>query len=151
MHLESHVKAFQAQWIIKYLDPRDSPWKDVLDHWLLQDDGLGRGTLLRRGHTDQAYKLPLRSIHMRACLTAFANLGLAQDTSLLTHETQGESLFFNNRFPSPLEPHLAEEWYSTGLAVTLSDLIKDDDTMPAGVGSLHRQVRAKGQRRWGRS
>ena len=51
MHLKSHIKAFQAQWIVKYLDPRDSPWKDVLDHWILRKDSgrQGQTTPLGRG------------------------------------------------------------------------------------------------------
>ena len=29
MHLKSHIKAFQAQWLIRYVDPRKAPWKDI--------------------------------------------------------------------------------------------------------------------------
>ena len=38
----SHVKAFRAQWILKYLHPADSAWKRVLDEFLLSD---GKGGL----------------------------------------------------------------------------------------------------------
>ena len=42
MHLRSHIKvnikAYQAQWVIKYLDPRRAPWKEVLDNWILHDN-----------------------------------------------------------------------------------------------------------------
>ena len=42
MHLRSHIKvnikAYQAQWVIKYLDPRRAPWKEVLDHWIALAD-----------------------------------------------------------------------------------------------------------------
>ena len=55
MHIRNHITAFQAQWIIKYLDPRNAPWKDVLDRWILNDDQLGRGTILCRRKT------PIRS------------------------------------------------------------------------------------------
>ena len=29
-----HVEAFYAQWGRRYLDPREAPWKSVLDHWI---------------------------------------------------------------------------------------------------------------------
>ena len=38
MHLRTHIKAYQAQWVIKYLDPRRAPWKEVLDNWILHDN-----------------------------------------------------------------------------------------------------------------
>ena len=65
MHLESHIKAFQAQWIIKYLDPRDSPWKNALDHWL-SDDKLGRGILLQLQVTGQSC-IQLKMVRGRGC------------------------------------------------------------------------------------
>ena len=39
MDWASHVKAFQAQWIIRYAaDPAASSWKNLLDSFLLEDD-----------------------------------------------------------------------------------------------------------------
>ena len=107
MHLKSHIKAFQAQWIVKYLDPRDSPWKDVLDHWILRKDSgrqgqttpLGRGVILTPGElARRAKRLPEASAYMRACFAAFAELDVRQDLSLITHATAGEPLWHNNRF-----------------------------------------------------
>ena len=37
MHWRAHVKAFQMQWVLRYLDPRKAPWKDVLDHWIANE------------------------------------------------------------------------------------------------------------------
>ena len=127
MHISSHISAFQAQWIIKYLDPRDSPWKDVLDHWILRDDELGRGTLLSSDQEDFSDRLPQRSHHMRSCLQAFASLRLTQDLSILTHESQGEPLWKNNRF-TPTLPHATREiWVQADLAPRLSELLNDDN------------------------
>ena len=110
MHLPSHIKAFQAQWIIKYLDPRTAPWKDVLDHWLIRPDGLGRGTILSSRQADLAARLPPHSRHMRACLDAFAELNVKQNLEILDHNSQGEPLWQNNRFPSPLDRSSVAEW-----------------------------------------
>ena len=68
MHLESHIKAFQAQWIIKYLDPRDSPWKNALDHWL-SDDKLGRGTI-RAPAPRLSPQRNARALLLRRCVAA---------------------------------------------------------------------------------
>ena len=34
MNWDIHVEAFYAQWGRRYLDPREAPWKSVLDHWI---------------------------------------------------------------------------------------------------------------------
>ena len=34
LHWESHCKAFYASWIVRFLDPRRAPWKDILRHWI---------------------------------------------------------------------------------------------------------------------
>ena len=125
-HLESHIAAFQAQWIIKYLDPRDAPWKDVLDHWILNDDMLGRGTILADNSIDHADKLPVSCTYMRACFESFNLLDMRQDTSLVTHETQGESLWHNNRFTIQLADDSIEEWTHQLDTYRLSDLLSDD-------------------------
>lgn len=125
MHLESHIKAFQAQWIIKYLDPRDSPWKNALDHWL-SDDKLGRGILLARGQSRPESLLPDgRCAYIRSCLEAFRSLNLRHDDTLCTHESIGEPLWLNPRFRIDLNPNNAEEWEDQIDTYRLSDLTND--------------------------
>ena len=100
MHLRSHIKvnikAYQAQWVIKYLDPRRAPWKEVLDHWILHDDTpLGRGILLsqsRDGHKSRIDHLPDTCTFTRACFQSFHELLVSQDTTLLTHESPSANL-----------------------------------------------------------
>ena len=139
-HIESHVTAFQAQWIIRYLDPRDSPWKQTLDQWILHkkgsvnaageyvrgerdDAGLGRAVLLLRPTVDYAARLPPEAKYMRACLTSFKKLNLTQDISLTTHETQGEPLWENNRFTPRLHPANIKEWTTHLQTTRLSNLL----------------------------
>eukprot|EP00966_Prymnesium_polylepis_P238362 5512786-Prymnesium_polylepis.1 len=40
MHRPSHCEAFHALWIIRYLHPRKSPWKQVVSYWI-QDEHIG--------------------------------------------------------------------------------------------------------------
>ena len=85
MHLPSHIQAFQAQWIIKYLDPRDSPWKNVLDHWFASDDRLGRGALVASSsHRSRLIQeIPARCTYIHARLVAFNDLNIRQDLKVV--------------------------------------------------------------------
>ena len=77
IHIQSHITAFQAQWIIKYLYPRRAPWKTILDHWLLEPKTKrGRAIVLIQDEGTLLAKLPEGATYMRACITAFKKLGL---------------------------------------------------------------------------
>ena len=41
----AHAKALRARWGLRYLDPSQGPWKQVLDQWLTRSE-LGRGAIL---------------------------------------------------------------------------------------------------------
>ena len=84
MHWPSHVKAFKAHWIRRYLDPREGPWKQVVDYYIA-DVNIRRAIVVakfsdsspRCVHTD----LPHKATHLRACFKAFEELRVEQDTS----------------------------------------------------------------------
>ena len=38
MDWTAHVNAFYAQWVPRYLDPSERPWKEVLDFWIVRDE-----------------------------------------------------------------------------------------------------------------
>ena len=46
LHWESHLKALQAKWGIRYLDPGRGAWKLLLDKWIGNNFYCGRGSLL---------------------------------------------------------------------------------------------------------
>ena len=69
MHWSSHVTAFKLQWVYRYIEPRDAPWKQVLDHWIAEPYRLGRAALLAR-HTKQIKfyrRLPIGLSYLRSC------------------------------------------------------------------------------------
>ena len=129
MHLPSHIKAYQAMWIVQYLSPRDSPWKDALGHWIGDRYELGRGVLLARPSIDFASLLPDSAGYMRACLRSFAQLRLSQDTSLLSYASQEEPLWHNRRYPNPLMRGSTREWSKRLDARRLSSLAAPDDSL----------------------
>ena len=100
MHLRSHIAAFQAQWIIRYLDPRDAPWKHILDQWILlgEPETMERGIIMSRNGLTRAENIPASCDYMRACFKSFAQLNIRQESDLANHESQGEPVWESNRF-----------------------------------------------------
>ena len=39
-----HVGAFKAEWVIRYLDPSDTKWKEMWDSFILYDNTTDEGT-----------------------------------------------------------------------------------------------------------
>ena len=127
MHLKSHITAFQAQWPLRYIDPRSTPWKDCLDHWIGDKFALGRGILLARPKHNFASRLPESLVHLRACFKAFQKLDVRMDTSHITFASQGETLWFNQRFSLPIPSHAKTRWTHDMNTYRLSDLADEDD------------------------
>ena len=86
-----HVKAIQAQWMIRYLQPGDAAWKRILDSWILGDNKLrtkypeGRVAILLK-LTNQQRLAMLRSIpsgarYWKECLMEFWKLNLTPTTT----------------------------------------------------------------------
>ena len=139
MHLPSHTKAFQAQWIIKYLDPRDSPWKEVLDHWFANTDRLGRGTLLSSNGHHLRRRIPDRCKYLHACFDSFYELDLQQDLSLLSYRSEGEPLWKNPRFSIPVDPATKEEWCIEIDTYRMSDLRSGYNVGGRGAGYIRNE------------
>ena len=148
MHLRSHITAFQSQWVIAYLLPRDAPWKHIVDEWVGDRSQLGRGVILSSAQTDYSSKVPKQAKYLKACLDAFAKLRVLQDTSLLSHMSQGEPLHRNNRFTMTLPAEAKAEWSKHLATRRLSDLI-DAQGRPHTYASwaywIRRQRRLRGQ------
>ena len=36
MDWADHVSAFKIHWIVRYLDPNESSWKDIIDEYILK-------------------------------------------------------------------------------------------------------------------
>ena len=137
MDWKSHVKAFQAQWILRYAcDPADSSWKQLLDTLILVDNTPPEGfTKFAEGRCiffaklpNTAKKrlimdLPAKSKYIRACMKSFWELNIQPD---LKHENTlrhigAEPLFYNSRFN--LHTTQANREYFT--TVTNASIISD--------------------------
>lgn len=130
MHLPAHIMAFQAQWVIKYLDPRDSPWKDVLDHWFSNTTRLGRGVIMSPRGPKGISKLPPTCSYLQECFASFAELDLQQDLTILDFKSTGEPLWHSPRFRIPLARDSIEQWTHGLSYYRISDVHGKDGLKP---------------------
>ena len=77
MDIRLHIKAYKAQWVRRYLEPYEAPWKLTLDAWIA-DPVFGRHVILdnRRG-ADLVKRIPARASFMRNCIKAFGDASRA--------------------------------------------------------------------------
>ena len=117
MHWSSHITAFKLQWIYRYIEPREAPWKQVLDHWIANAYPLGRAALLAKRPALSRFhlKLPVKLTYLRSCFREFEKLQLRQDvTAPLTANVQAEPLFQSWRFDSGVDPLKWSRWAELG-------------------------------------
>ena len=108
MHFRSHALAYYTQWIRRYIEPGNQPWKQVADLWLT-DTCYGRGAILAKGNPYLG-NVPTRARYLRRCLKTFYSLQLKQDTTKLTHTVQSEPIFDNWRFSIDIDEDVAKRW-----------------------------------------
>lgn len=129
MHWRAHVKAFQMQWVLCYLDPRKAPWKDVLDHWIASKYHVGRKIVMvphAPGSKTLESHLPPRLKYLRTCFREFQQLPLRQDISTPPPSVAAETLFTNPRFTITLRDQSAFLWKEHVQVSTIVDLIDRD-------------------------
>ena len=110
MHLRSHIRAFQAHWMRRYLDPGKPPWKSIADLWLEEPYPAGRGTILAAIIGNLYTDIPPKAKYLRACVKEFETIKLIQDTSILDDKVAGEPLDLNHRFTIPLDGDTMAQW-----------------------------------------
>ena len=87
MSWEEHIKAIKAQWIVRYLQPGDSAWKNVLDEFILKSTRGGKlqypegRPIVAMGLTVAQKRailkrIPTKAVYWKECLLAFWNLKL---------------------------------------------------------------------------
>jgi hypothetical protein len=128
MHWPSHCNAFYTQWIVRYLHPRQAPWKTVLRTWI-KDEHLQDGILLA-DTTDSskiAGRVPKTAPYIKRwqCLSAFADLRLKQNTTDPGDSCAAEPLFTNRRFTVPISDTRSRIWQG---ALSISRIIDMLDT-----------------------
>ena len=109
-HLKSHMKAFHAQWIRRYLHPSNPPWKSIADIWLAEPYSMKRGAILTNVTGSLYTDIPATAPYLRACVKAFEEIRLQQDTTIIDHRVAGESIFFNPRFDATASDDHAATW-----------------------------------------
>ena len=144
MNWSSHVKAFQAQWILRYAaDPATSSWKNLLDSLLLED-GEGRIKFtegrsiffcpLKFNHRLKLLAdLPKKAHYIRACIKSFWSLNITQD---LNHPRSiehvgAESPWLNPRLSDAHATHANRRYYGSVISlIMLSDIMDKQTNQP---------------------
>jgi hypothetical protein len=98
MHLRSHIRAFYAQWVRRYLHPSNPPWKSIVDTWLADPYPMGRGSILADIKGELSKDIPLKAKYLRVCVQEFEALDMKQDLSIIDAHVEGESVDLNHRF-----------------------------------------------------
>ena len=74
LHWEFHCKAFYASWIVRFLDPRRAPWKDVLRHWI-SDEYIHEAIILSSASdSDRTNEIPDTAPYIKRCLQELPKL-----------------------------------------------------------------------------
>ena len=89
MSWKDHVDAVLAKWVLRYMHPAESAWKNIWDEFLLRDNkgndkyGCGRGILMTKMTSYQKFQLlrrvPKNAVYLRACLHAHWRIRYTQD------------------------------------------------------------------------
>ena len=136
MDWKLHAEAFYAEWIVKYLQPPKSAWKDLLDQFMVFDKrGIQKFSTARSAvlNPDSRLRylqgLPQKAKYIRRCFIAFWKMGIKQ---VLTHTEglKGESIWNNPRPPILVNPghRRAIVYLRTTIELELYGDITDRDT-----------------------
>ena len=110
MDWKLHAEAFYAEWIVRYLQPPKSAWKDLLDQFIvfdkrgIQQFSTARSAVLNPGSRLRYLQgLPKKAKYIRRCFMAFWKMGIKQDLTY-TEGLKGESIWNNPRGPIVANP-----------------------------------------------
>ena len=136
MDWKLHAEAFYAEWIVKYLQPPKSAWKDLLDQFIVFDKrGVQQFSTARSAvlNPDSRLRylqgLPKKAKYIRRCFMAFWKMGIKQDLTY-TDGLKGESIWNNLRAPIATDPRhkRAIVYLRTTIDLELYGDITDRDT-----------------------
>ena len=130
---KSHVDAFKAQWVIKYLHPYQSEWKQLLDSLLLYNNKgrekfpEGRAILMcNLSNTDKKNllkDLPGGSNYWRECIKAHWKMQIKQDPDKMDEFICREPLWRNWRFDTKCD-HNTRRFFADKIGIVwLEDIL----------------------------
>jgi len=134
MDWATHVSSFTAQWMFRYVQPGDSSWKDLLDHFLLNSKSgkelypEGRvivfSNLSVSAKRAMLQRLPKKAKYMRECLKSFWKLKLQPIYENSRWEGIEADLFWHShRCQHVAAPHEIRYCKDTLNVLTFSDIV----------------------------
>ena len=154
-----HVRAIQANVVMRYLHPAKATWKGVLDAMLLRNSkgeelfGAGRGILMCELSIGERTKLlsalPKKSRFIKDCIRAHWARGITQDCSV-KDGLAAEPLWHTPRFRIVCNWRVRHYFVNVLNVTQISDIIDYDTDRPftaqrwrEWIGTYHRDARAE--------
>ena len=154
-----HVRAIQANVVMRYLHPAKATWKGVLDVMLLRNSkgeelfGPGRGILMCELSIGERTKLlsalPKKSRFIKDCIRAHWARGITQDCSV-KDGLAAEPLWHTPRFRIICNWRVRHYFVNVLNVTQISDIIDYDTDRPftaqrwrEWIGTYHRDARAE--------
>ena len=137
MDWKTHQESFTSQTIIKYMDPSDAQWKEILDHMLFRDKRgrlthpEGRKLMIMKLPAGEKLKLlhrlPKKAKYMRKAIRDFWSLNLEPANEIKDRIIGGESIWYNHSFEIKIDWR-TRNYLRDVLQIVVTSDIMDKDT-----------------------
>ena len=136
MDFPTHAKAFRQGWVIRYMHPAESSWKQLIDSFILYDKKenliypeermavIGRLSAFQK--TRMLKSLPKEATYMKACFKEFWALGLRPTWDNRWEGIESESPWIGHRVKIDAAPHVIRIAKNRLDVVFMSDFVNND-------------------------
>jgi hypothetical protein len=133
-----HTSSFYAQWILRYVHPAQSSWKDLLDYFILTDERgnliypEGRSIVMSNLSVNEKRRMllqiPTGATYVKECLKAFWDLKLKPVNP--TEMLQSQHLWHSHKFGGLEAPYYTKRYFKDVCHTYLfSDLVDATQNM----------------------
>ena len=157
MDWADHVSAFKIHWIVRYLDPNEFSWKDIIDEYILKySKGRlkypeGRGIVLQKLSVREKAAIlanfPKKGEYFKACLREFWKLGVQPTDRLEGVAT--ESPWHGHSWQSAAPNHIRAYAKHTLKITRFADFMNRDTRRPFKIRDWRRFIERAERRKHG--
>ena len=138
LNWQAHTRAFAAQWVVRYFEPRRAAWKDILTLWLNNEPSI----LLSNMKPSRILALiPAGATHMRECVRQWLKLKVRPRLDYTkiegSHFVESQPLFHNPllKYEFTITQNLINELNKSGIR-SIGSLFTPSETVPRSKEEL---------------